>query len=164
MGEVFNFQSTRIAFAQASGTGNAALTGQFNNWLTASGANANTAVWPFVRSMDYTSAFTPYAVMKGMGFNEVSHFKNAGVTPITVNIGLAYTGDLPVFSAYNASLPYAMIEIMDKEANIPQSAFTQLRGVIVPSIQFAPNANETMITLQLQCLSMLKTGSGYILS
>jgi hypothetical protein len=164
MGEVFNMQSTRIAFAQASGTGNAAGTGQFNEWLTASGANANTAVWPFVRSLDWTSAFTQFPVMKGMGFNEVSHFKNAGVQPIAVNIGLAATGHLPAYSSYNASVAYVMIEIMDKEANIPQSAFTQIMGAIIPSQQFTVNANENTFTLPVMALAMRKTGSGYILS
>lgn len=164
MGEVFNMQSTRIAFAQASGTGNAAATGQFNEWLTASGANANTAIWPFVRSLDWTSAFTQYPVMKGMGFNEVSHFKNAGVTPITLNIGLAVSGHLPAYSAYNASVPYMMIEIMDKEATVPQSAFIQIMGAIMPSQQMTVNANENTFTLPIVALAMRKTGSGYILS
>lgn len=164
MGEVFNMQSTRIAFAQASGTGNAAATGQFNEWLTASGANANTAVWPLVRSLDWTSAFNAFPVMKGMGFNEVSHFKNAGVTPISINVGLGASGHLPAYSAYNASVAYVMIEIMDKEASVPQSAYTHIMGAIIPSQQMTVNANENMFNLPIVALAMRKTGSGYILS
>lgn len=160
MAEVVNMQDVRLAFAQASGGGQ----DPFTAWKTAAGAAAATAIWPYVRSFDLTSAFTLHVVTQGMGYNQPAHFKNAGNQAITFNITMDYTGAFPAYSAYNSTVPMAMIELMDKLSPIPQSAFTLLMGVALPSVQFTVNANANTITMQGQALAMLKTGSGYIMT
>lgn len=152
---------TRIAVAQASGAGDNAFTA----WKTGAAANAATAIIGYVRSLDITSAYTVHPVMGGLGANYVGHFKNAGVQPITVNMTLDFTGAIHELSAYNASVPMGMIEIMHKQAGTNVSAYWHLFGVAWnPSQQFTVNAQANTITLQTQALGMLKTGSGYIMT
>lgn len=160
MGEVFNLYEARFALAQASGAGD----NQFTAWKTAAAGAAQTAILPFVRTFDVTSAFTDYPVPMGMGTNAFGHHKNAGVQIININLGFAFTGFIPDYSAFNASMPILMGELMHKQAGTNLSAYWHFFGIAWPSIQFTVNANENLINAQMQALAMLKTGSGYIMT
>lgn len=152
---------TRFAVGQASGAGD----NPFTAWKTAAAANAATAIVGYVRSLDITSAYTLHPVMGGLGANYVGHFKNAGVQPVNINLTLDFTGAIPEYSAYNASVAMAMGEIMFKQPGTNVSAYWHLYGIAWnPSQQFTVNAQANTITLQTQALGMLKTGSGYIMT
>lgn len=160
MAEVFNFGECRIAFAQASAAGQSPYTG----WNTASGAQANTAIYGYVKSLDITSAESLITIPGGMGTNRNDHFKPAGKQSIKVNMELFATGELPRYSAYNASVPMMMVEIMRKQTAGNNSAYTLLMGVAYNSIQetFAWEGNTYRGSLE--ALAMLNSGAGYIMT
>lgn len=158
MTEVFNAFDCRLALANGSGTGD----NWASAWRTAAGATAQTAIIAYVRTLDVTSAFTNYPVPMGMGDNRLGHHKNAGVQAIGVNMGFAFSGEYPNYSAFNASVPMVMGELMHKQGTV--SSYWHFMGISWPSVQFTVNANENMIQAQFQALAMLKTGSGYIMT
>lgn len=160
MAEQFNMFETRLAVAQASATGQDPYTA----WNTASGVQANTAIWAYVKSLDITSAQALVSVPRGLGDNRIGHFKPGGVQSIKGNLTLYMTGQLPVFSAYNASVPMMMMELMRKQTAGNVSAYTHFFGVAFASQQETIAMDGNTITVPFEALAMLNSGSGYIMT
>ena len=160
MSEQFNMFEARLAVAQASATGQDPYTA----WNTASGVQANTAVWAYIKSIDINSAQSLVSVPRGLGDNRLGHFKPGGVQSIKGTLTFYMTGQLPVFSAYNAAVPMMMWEVMRKQTAGSNSAYTQLMGVAFAGQQEAFAADGNTLSVPFEALAMLNTGSGYIMT
>jgi hypothetical protein len=151
LSEIYTLSEGALYYAQASAAGQ----NPYTAWAT--GADAPTGLFAYVRSLSYTSAQT-LVTIKDRGVP--THHKRVGRDEIEVVATIGWTGAHPEFSAYNASVGMGHLEYKLLAAG--QTAYAHFYGVAEDSLEYTEADEENTMQMTFRALGMNLTGSGYV--